>query len=273
VLTPLAQKNSPIEIEALMIRNTTVAFLDILGFGQMIETRTISDLSQAYEKQIGDANRHIFGNGIHFLNFAGPKLFPNHSPTDPLCALHVFSDSLILIANGSDEESCLKLLIYAWRISQTFLVAGFPLRGGVAFGEMYCNPQKSIILGKALTVAHALEKEQNWVGISIDNSVLDQFSGLKASFIDEQNILAQIFRKYPGCRLRMRPQKNCTPSIGGLTLLFTTAQDPFFLHQTLHRRQKSAILLNMRELLYGTVPMPPTTNLCRWNVAHFGLVQ
>lgn len=93
--------------------------------------------------------------------------------------------------------SCMKLLIYAWRLSQHFMASGSPLRGGIAFGEMYHNPKLNVFVGKALTKAYELEGCQNWIGVSIDHSVVERFPTVfEAIDQDEWPILNDLLFEY-----------------------------------------------------------------------------
>ncbi len=145
-------------------------------------------MANKYEQQIGYAN---------YLNNPDPDyssqvtLFPAHQAGSPLCELFLFSDSIILVSSDDQPINVLKLLIYAWRLSQTFMVSGMPLRGGISFGELYTNPSRNICLGNALTSAFELEKKQDWIGVALDNSITEKFPML---FI---GILNDVFFEYP----------------------------------------------------------------------------
>jgi hypothetical protein len=116
----------------------------------------------------------------------------------PWCTQYIFSDSIILVSHDKDLNSCLKLIVYAWRLTQNFIAFEMPLRGGIAFGEVYSNPMLNIFLGKALTKAYDLEQSQKWIGVAIDSSVTDHFSDF---FRDVDNdlypILNDLLFKYP----------------------------------------------------------------------------
>lgn len=50
-------------------------------------------------------------------------------------------------------------------------VSEIPLRMGVAFGEMFVDTEKNILVGKPIADAAALEKEQQWVGGAFHSSI------------------------------------------------------------------------------------------------------
>jgi len=150
----------------------TVAFLDILGFRAKLLSTPLLELAQDYEKRILES--HFF-NRPYDSSGNTPTLFKDHSKDVPWCSQYVFSDSIILVSHEEDIMSCMKLLVYAWRLSQHFMAVGTPLRGGIAYGELYQNQTINVVLGKALAKAYELEECQNWIGVAIDISVVERF--------------------------------------------------------------------------------------------------
>lgn len=171
----------------------TVAFLDILGFRSMIKRFSIEELSKKYERLIDKTDYVRYPLK---LSEKAPRLFPHHPLSKPWCYKHIFSDSIILISHDQTDECCLKLLIYTWRLIQVCITSGMPIRGGVAFGDLYMNLNKNIILGGALTKAFDLENKQNWIGVSIDKSVEERFVNLFKLFKDSTNVFYPLFFKY-----------------------------------------------------------------------------
>jgi len=179
-----------------LVSNRTVVFLDILGFKNKIQNESLVELSEEYERLIDttEAMNRPFNN---YKNEPPPTLFPGHHETEPWCIKHIFSDSIFLVSNGPDELSALKTLVYAWRLSQTLLAMKMPARGGISYGEIAMNLNKNIMLGKGLTEAYLLESKQQWIGVSIDSNLEEQFPSLFQNFSDESNPLSLVFQKYP----------------------------------------------------------------------------
>jgi hypothetical protein len=171
----------------------TVAFLDILGFKNLMTSMNIKDLAEVYEQAV---------NEIQFITKRKPdanrlSLFPEHPVDLPYCKTFIFSDSIIMISNGPGASETLKTLICAWRTVQSFVVNGIPVRGAVAFGDMYINLARNIFLGPALTRAAELEGHQEWVGAVIDDDVLNQNPQLKNQIDESGKIMNLVFRRYP----------------------------------------------------------------------------
>ena len=169
----------------------TVAFLDILGFRQAVLTTPLSKLADKYERHIAQAD------AMNSLIGSESSLFPGHPPNVPWCQRYIFSDSIILVSVDDQATSALKLLIYAWRLNQVFIAFKMPLRGGIAFGEIYTNPLKNICLGRALTTAYDFERNQAWIGTAIHPSVVNQFPQILSPENPNSGLLDDIFLKYP----------------------------------------------------------------------------
>ncbi len=175
--------------------NRTVAFLDVLGFRQLIESKSADDIGGSFVKVVGHSvpamNRKfpVEGSGH-------PTFFPDWDAERPWCINHSFSDSIILISNDESEEASLALLIYALRVTQIMMGSKYPVRGAIAHGEMFVDEKQSMFLGKALTQAYELENKQNWAGVLIDDSVEDAFPGILTGEHPVQGLRNALFPRY-----------------------------------------------------------------------------
>jgi hypothetical protein len=147
----------------------TVAFLDILGFRSLVETEPIDKLGPRFEKlmPILPAFGRKLGDYTH-----EPSFFPQVAAKEDWCIVHMFSDSIILISGDDSETKCLALMVAALRMTQVLITSGLPVRGGIARGELYTDNRNTLFVGRALTRAFDLEKQQNWIGVGIDPSVI-----------------------------------------------------------------------------------------------------
>lgn len=172
----------------------TVAFLDILGFKNLLQQMPLSELAKKYEdaiKQVAILNqRFSAANDV-------PTYLPSHKAGEPWCFREVFSDSIILIAIDESQESCLKLLLYARLLFISMLTAKLPVRGAIAAGELYHNSSSSVTLGQALTEAYLIEQQQEWAGVCIADSVWNLYPDLLNAAKDPGNALHYYFMEYP----------------------------------------------------------------------------
>ena len=160
-----------------------VAYFDVLGFKSKIENTPIEDLAKGYENTIRLTDGRFFVDDRNIIN-------------EQICYRYVFSDSIFLIAKEDTEESFVDLLSYAWRMMQMFIACGFPLRGAVAYGDIYANLDSKIFLGKAISEAVILEGQQDWIGALVDNSAIDRYSKVFEKNDNQSVIMKMLFPVY-----------------------------------------------------------------------------
>lgn len=173
--------------------NRTVAFLDVLGFKDKIENYSASELGKKYSSALYFALEKYSVPG-DFSNEA--SFFPNMEQTDKFCINYVFSDSIILTSFDDTEDSCLKLLVFTYRLMRSMIVQGFTIRGGISFGEMFVDINNSIFVGTALVKAYELESQQNWVGTLIDDNIIEKFPTIFNGKHSHSKYLDYLFVKY-----------------------------------------------------------------------------
>jgi hypothetical protein len=170
-----------------------VSFLDILGFKQLLQDKPLDELAAQYEEAVLETADY---NARHELNKSGPIYLPNHKPGEPWCHRQIFSDSKVLIALDESEESCLKLLLYTRLLFILLLGNKLPVRGAVAAGQLYHNPQTAVTLGDALTEAYLMEQQQEWAGVCIADSVWDAYPNLIKAAQNPGDALHYYFLEY-----------------------------------------------------------------------------
>ena len=148
----------------------TVAIFDVLGIKEGIESGRAADLAQRYRDRIRLIQ--LLGGQQPILDAQVPSLFRGAKVGDP--TLHVFSDTIILISADDSLAACMKTLIASWRLLQSFMTGNLPLRGAVAFGDLFVDQTNQIHVGPALMQAHLVESSQAWAGAIIDASVTDR---------------------------------------------------------------------------------------------------
>ncbi len=174
----------------------TLAFFDILGFTSLVKSTPLPDLASKYEKLLAIAETEIRPSNPAFFKTPQESFFPNHPYTLPYCERYIFSDSIILISDDETSESALKLMIYSWRLFQSFLAAGFPLRGVITYGDLYFHKSSNIVLGTALTDAYKKEQDQDWIGAYIDSSVWEAHPDLTDDVRTPMSLLGILFPEY-----------------------------------------------------------------------------
>lgn len=127
----------------------------------------------------------------------GFSLFKKYKPASQFCISYVFSDSIILCSHDASRESVARLLVYAFNLVRTLTIFGFPVRGGISYGDMYVDPGSSVFVGEALTNAYQLEARQEWIGVSISDDVVRAHPEIFDQKSEGGEWLSKLFVKYP----------------------------------------------------------------------------
>jgi hypothetical protein len=148
------------------LQDKFVAFLDVMGFSNLVNKGNVDNLESYFEKIIDelDALRRDKANIKSFL----------------------ISDSIILIA-PSGLKGFTQLLWAIRRIQSVILWRKILLRGAVSYGQVYYNKEHNIIVGKGFIRAYLLEKEAVYPRVIIDPSIIKQVSTDKQAFLKQIN--------------------------------------------------------------------------------------
>lgn len=143
--------------------NRTVAYLDILGFNSLLNKYPLEEIGRIYSAAVSAAN----------------KINLDKSLKSAICKTYILSDSLVVISPDSSFSSFISVVNYVKQIIQSFIKIQFPVRGAIAFGNMFINEQLSIFIGDGYLNAAKYEisdhYKQGFIGVSIDKSVEDAF--------------------------------------------------------------------------------------------------
>ncbi|EHK9078633.1 hypothetical protein KCU32_004476 [Vibrio parahaemolyticus] len=139
----------PINLDAtqpIVYKKSFVAFLDVLGFKQMVQSRNQEKLNQYFG---------IVNSAIDYL-----KSIPSKQEIGSI----VISDSIILtVPHSEDQDENLyklrQLCIAVGLIQQNLAVKGIWLRGAISSGDTYFNAAQNQIVGPAYINAYLLEEK------------------------------------------------------------------------------------------------------------------
>lgn len=146
--------------------NKYVAFIDVLGFTDMVFSNTKEKLEKYFE--IVDMAFEIFNDDKKTLN----KL--------------AISDSIILIAEDNAESFV--SLLKAIRTLQTYLARrDIWVRGGISVGEVHFDHKSNTVVGKGFINAYLLEKEAIYPRVMIDPQILGKQALTRREFYKNLN--------------------------------------------------------------------------------------
>ena len=142
-----------------------VAFFDILGFGSWVES---------------EGSKKVFTYVRGFLNLMVRSSLPGSTVHQDMSVdiqksdigYINFSDSIVFYSRN-DSYHCLKAMLTVCGEFMNIVICGPSrmLRGAIAHGEFYADPKANAYVGKALIDAYKLEEDQDWLGLSLHDSV------------------------------------------------------------------------------------------------------
>lgn len=146
--------------------NTYVAFLDILGFKDLVERNDHAVLNEIFNDNIDEVLLEIQTDSKNLID------------GDYNIQYLSVSDSIIFWSDGDDPHDFLTLCFVVRGILTIFLSLGIPLRGGIARGPLTVknNKQNMNIFGKGLTKAYMIENGQQWSGAVIDPEIINHLN-------------------------------------------------------------------------------------------------
>ena len=142
-----------------------VAFFDILGFGSWIKN---------------DGSMAVFTYVRGFLNLMvraslpGSVVHPDMSVDVPKSNLGyvTFSDSIVFYSRD-DSYDCLKTMLAVCGEFMNSVICGPSrmVRGAIAHGEFFVDPEANAYVGQALIDAYSLEGRQDWLALSLHDTL------------------------------------------------------------------------------------------------------
>lgn len=160
-----------------------IAFLDILGFKEIVNSNSHHSLGSLYER----IEKYVY----HNLSLLGS--IDLHGEENKI-GCHVISDSIFLWTKNVNSTSFLQLNAMVTRMMVAGFMTGMPLRGGIAKGPLTVKASLlgNTYYGLGLTKAYLLESKQNWSGCIIEHGIVEaviEESDETLKFIQENHLL------------------------------------------------------------------------------------
>lgn len=151
-----------------------VAFLDVLGFKELVYKRNVDTL-ETYFSSIEDTLNLIRTDKQNIQSL-------------------LISDSTILISPNTRED--FRILLRAVQTIQAKLVQkDIWIRGAISFGEVFFDQQSNLIVGKGLVNAYLLENEAVYPRVIIDTSIIPMIAENRQDFYEFVNPHYRDFEK------------------------------------------------------------------------------
>ena len=163
-----------------------LAFLDILGFKDLIENNNLEEVVKLYEKFEPSLLFSIAVANIKYRleHLDGPLTLPTAEQTH-LNSLFI-SDSIIIWTDDDNPNRFVEIISVVKQHMKLAIELGFPLRGAITCGELAIKTgthnkssklnSYNTILGLPLTKAYLLENTAEWSGCIIDDNTINHYN-------------------------------------------------------------------------------------------------
>ena len=130
-----------------------VAFVDVLGFSNLVNSQSDQKLNQYFTFVSNDLKAAVKESGFKYM---------------------IISDSIVISIDIKLEKFELLLKILT-ALQAKLLLHGILLRGSVSIGDLYINKTNNILVGSGLIKAYKLEQGASYPRIIIDRSLIKKF--------------------------------------------------------------------------------------------------
>jgi hypothetical protein len=164
-----------------MNKKKFVAFLDILGFNEIIENNSTDYIIKIYSEVLKSAYERSLGLLENQAQF---------QEKDSNIKSTIISDSILFWTEQDSSNGFIKLVITIDYFIYGALRSGFPIRGAIVYGDIaemqsasiFNNSnQTSVILGNGITSAYKQEAKQDWLGCTVSQEAISRFEELSIS--------------------------------------------------------------------------------------------
>ncbi|QWH69629.1 DUF262 domain-containing protein (plasmid) [Bacillus wiedmannii] len=182
IYSEINQKGT-VMVEEVKENEVFFAFLDILGFKDLVHNNSNKNLIDLYSKIIDGSVENALSKGqINIDENGNTKPNLDYASVNTL----VISDSILLWTNHDHPWSFMDLILVVREILYNSMEAGIPLRGAIAKGPLVTQQHdkskrdisihRFTVVGKALVEAYKKEAIQEWSGCLIDEACINAAS-------------------------------------------------------------------------------------------------
>jgi hypothetical protein len=162
------ENNGVLLNEDLLSQGRYLLFLDILGFSNLVESKSTEEIYSVIE--------------------SGLKAFERWEQLNQCFKTIYFSDTFVFYQEekGYGDWAFLDVYAIGGMVLSALLAANIPARGAISFGqfEVSLNSGHQVYFGKALIEAYKAEQREKWIGISILPSAWIPFSQRNPGTVD-----------------------------------------------------------------------------------------
>lgn len=175
--------NASVSIKSTL-PSTYVAFLDVLGFRQLVENNDHAYLEHVYLNTLSGNITHALANEKYvIIHSKGQETLAPDTRKVSVNSLLV-SDSIIIWSENDSMQSFADIILIVRNLMAFSAFDGLLLRGAISVGpltmQMGQEPSQThnfqhTLFGKALVKARSLEEDQQWSGCAISDDAIKCF--------------------------------------------------------------------------------------------------
>lgn len=160
--------------------NRFVAFIDILGFKDLVMRKTHEEIYDQLDKI------SIFKKIIENAAKNGDSL----KESDAEIYSVSFSDSIVMFSKNDNVDNFRYFLIAVRYLFANAMKDGIPMKGSIAYGKISLNKSEQIYFGQPIIDAYFMEEDVNYMGLVAHNSIDEYIKN------NEDNIKETRFHQY-----------------------------------------------------------------------------
>ncbi len=152
------------------MKNSFVAFFDVLGFKNLVEKNSHEKLMDIYDSALYKSISEV----EQMTNMVLGAITPLKEMESLKIKIYVISDSIIFIQENLTQRGLLYIISYCRLLIGATMADGIPIRGGLSYGPISVGDRRgTTVVGKGLTNAYNIESKQNWAGGIIDRKCFE----------------------------------------------------------------------------------------------------
>lgn len=156
------------KMEWRITNNRFIAFFDIMGFKNLVQTHRHQDVLNLMKK-IADFVQIIDSNG-----------FKSRGSRTEIKTV-IFSDSIVLMSNNDTIGSAINVMVHSSLLYQFAMSLKIPLKACISHGKFSADFNKSVFFGQPLIDAYLLQEEMNLYSIVLHHSFEKKLGSKKYS--------------------------------------------------------------------------------------------
>jgi hypothetical protein len=172
-----------------------VAFLDILGFSELVRANDHAKLVKLYGLLMTSTEATI-SSGVRVITRGNDQVaVPDIARAS--VNLRIISDSVIVYSQRPNLEGCIDVLCVTRTLLWQGFCTGLPMRGAIAFGPLTSIDREMSedleigthsLVGRALVDAYAAEACQDWSGAVVTTNAVEAYNALCAEHAEAPDL-------------------------------------------------------------------------------------